>query len=223
LSDPADLLYCGEEEIMSKKILIVANGAPLDPVRARQIASRIDIIIAADGGARYCQETNIVPDYILGDFDSIPDNTKNTFPHAQLLHRPHQDFTDLQKALDFVMEMNPQKILVINSQGSRTDHAAVNLLIFQAFSQPQILEIYDDHGFMKILKPGDHFFKCQPDQTISLFSLQPISNLSLEGFLFTVREESFTPFFLGISNKTVAEEFSLHFTKGNLFIYWLNP
>ena len=208
---------------MSKKILIVANGAPLDPDKARQIASRADIIIAADGGARYCQEINLVPDFILGDFDSLPDNTENTFPLAQLLHRPQQDFTDLQKALDFSLKMNPQKLTVINSQGFRTDHAAVNLLIFQVFSQPQILEIYDDHGFMQILRPGDHEFKCQPDQTISLFSLQPISNLSLDGFLFPVRKKSFEPFFLGISNKTIAEKISLHFSAGNLFIYWLNP
>ncbi len=207
---------------MSKTILIVANGKSIDPVKAMEIASRADIIVAADGGALFCSEINLKPDFIIGDLDSVPETIMKSFPQEQLLQKKDQDLTDLQKALELALQLEAGRIMIINSQGFRTDHAAVNLLIFHSFSRSEILEIYDDFGVMRILLPGKHEFSCFRDQTISLFSLQKITGLTLKGFQFPLTEQSFTHPFIGISNRTISQKVSISFTTGKLFFYKLD-
>ena len=54
---------------------IFLNGAP-DSERVIQAAvERADLVVAADGGARFALAAGIVPDLIVGDMDSVKDDT----------------------------------------------------------------------------------------------------------------------------------------------------
>jgi thiamine pyrophosphokinase len=50
---------------------IFLNGAPDPPDLLRRIAGRADLVVAADGGARYALEAGVIPDLIVGDLDSL--------------------------------------------------------------------------------------------------------------------------------------------------------
>ncbi len=50
---------------------IFLNGAPDPPDLLRNVAGRVDLVVAADGGARYALDAGITPDLVLGDMDSL--------------------------------------------------------------------------------------------------------------------------------------------------------
>ena len=52
------------------KICIVLNGTLSNSEAFQHQIKQFDNVIAADGGANKCFEFGIVPDYIIGDFDS---------------------------------------------------------------------------------------------------------------------------------------------------------
>jgi thiamine pyrophosphokinase len=50
---------------------IFLNGAPDPPDLLRRVAGRADLVVAADGGARYALDAGVVPDLLVGDMDSL--------------------------------------------------------------------------------------------------------------------------------------------------------
>jgi thiamine pyrophosphokinase len=50
---------------------IFLNGAPDAPDLLQRIAGRANLVVAADGGARYALDAGVVPDLIVGDMDSL--------------------------------------------------------------------------------------------------------------------------------------------------------
>ncbi|MBA2533920.1 MAG: thiamine diphosphokinase [Rubrobacter sp.] len=50
---------------------IFLNGSPDSEPLIRAVASRADLVVAADGGARHALAAGIVPDQVVGDMDSL--------------------------------------------------------------------------------------------------------------------------------------------------------
>lgn len=50
---------------------IFLNGSPDSESLIQGVVSRADLVVAADGGARYALAAGIVPDLIVGDMDSL--------------------------------------------------------------------------------------------------------------------------------------------------------
>jgi len=71
---------------------------------------------------------------IIGDLDSIDAEIKQKFPN-QIINKPSQDFNDLTKAIDYFLENNVKKILILGATGGRDDHNLANLSILLKFSK----------------------------------------------------------------------------------------
>jgi thiamine pyrophosphokinase len=50
---------------------VFLNGAPDPPDLLRRVAGRADLVVAADGGARYALDAGVIPDLVVGDMDSL--------------------------------------------------------------------------------------------------------------------------------------------------------
>ena len=204
---------------MKKNIIaIIADGEPLPVDELQKVAMKCDKIIAADGAAEICRRAGIKPDYIIGDFDSITDELRKHFNAATFLERPDQDFTDLQKCMDFALELDPEKLLIVSPFGKRTDHAIGNLLFLSEYAKKVTMEIIDPYGKMRFLPAGKHGVKGRPGQTVSLLSLGAITNLTLSGFKYPVNNKNFNAF-AGVSNIYEQEKCSVQFDSGQLIIY----
>lgn len=206
------------ERKMEKNIIaIIADGEKVQNIG--KILEDADIIIAADGGANLCRAQQIAPDYIIGDLDSITLGNIEFFSESKFIEIPEQDHTDMQKALNYALSLNPTKIIVISAFGKRTDHSLGNILIFQNYDNSIPLEIYDNFGVMTFYTPGKYEFTLQPGQTISFFSLSPINNLSLKGFKYPVKNANYSKNFIGVSNVVINQKCTIEFQKGNLISY----
>ena len=203
---------------MEKNIIaIIANGEKVQNIG--EILNDADIVIAADGGANLCRSQKITPDYIIGDLDSITYENMEFFSDSKFIEITEQENTDLQKALDYALSLNPTKIIIISAFGKRTDHALGNILIFHNYDESIPLEVYDNFGVMTFYSPGKYELNFQLGQTISFFSLTPIEGLSLQGFKYPVVNVDYSSNFIGVSNIVNNQKCTIEFQQGKLISY----
>jgi thiamine pyrophosphokinase len=205
---------------LSEKIIaIVANGRPLESRLAIQIVKSASIIIAADGGTLACKKSGIKPDFIIGDFDSISRDLLNQYHDIEIIHIEDQNSTDMEKALNFATSLSPDRLIVLSAFGKRMDHTSANLFFLAEYNEKVPVQIYDNYGYMTILKEGKHIFKHKTGTIISFFSPYPVKNISLKGFRYNLQNQNYDPYFIGMSNVCEQEECIIEFESGRIFSY----
>ena len=84
-----------------------------------------DLIICADGGYDALVYTSIVPDVVIGDFDSL----KSSVPkEIEVVKYPtDKDKTDLEICIDYALERGCDTIFMLGALGGRIDHTIGSL------------------------------------------------------------------------------------------------
>ncbi|MDR2158233.1 MAG: thiamine diphosphokinase, partial [Holosporaceae bacterium] len=101
-------------------------------------------IVAADGAANTLIQNGIEPDIIIGDLDSVDDNTLLCRTHLKIDSQVHTDF---EKALNFIEEKSISPAIVMGVDGGYIDHVLGNISIF---SRTNFIAISKDIIFMTI-------------------------------------------------------------------------
>lgn len=136
-----------------------------------------DLIIAADGGARYCLELGLTPHVVVGDFDSLDPASLKSLEQAgvELERYPERkDFTDLELALQHACQRGADEILVLAALGGRWDQTLANLLLpaSQALCCTRITLI-DGAQEIHLLRAGERLdLQGRPGDTVSLIPLK---------------------------------------------------
>ncbi len=141
------------------RAVIFANGVLASQAAARAAISTGDIIIAADGGARYCRLLGLTPDYIIGDFDSLAAQELETFQAdgSQVIRHPaRKDYTDLELSVRHARLLGADEIIVLGALGARWDQTLANLLLPAAddFAGAQV-RLLDGNQEVVLLRGGD--------------------------------------------------------------------
>ena len=200
-------------------VVIFANGEKINEDLVKNYLPRGAVIVSADGGGNICAELGIEPDYLIGDFDSISPLNRERFVNTQIIPAPDQNHTDMQKALEFVLELNPQRIIIFGAYGLRKDHAVGNLLIFHDYAEKIPLEIIDNYGRMTFLGAGSHKLTGLKDKTVSLISFYPVKGLTERNFKYNLENVNLSRSFLGVSNVAKADLCEVEFSEGMLIFY----
>ena len=210
---------------MPKSIaLIIANSLLPAAAILEECRKRADVIVCADGGANRARERDLVPDFIVGDLDSILPETRAAFPQTQYIHRPNQDATDLEKTLQFAIEQGMQKVLLVGITGLRFDHQICNLNIAEKFCDRLAIEIHDDFGVGTFLNAARREmslrFEAFVGQQISLFAFRRAEGIVTEGLKYPLQNEGLEWAVRdGLSNEATGSEVKIRLRKGVLFIY----
>ena len=113
------------------KAIVVADGEP-DPRDADQLAET-DLIVAADGGARWLDAIGIRPHLLSGDLDSIETDLLDRLETAGVrVDRYPTDkvASDAELALAEAIASGADEIVVLGALGGeRLDHELANLLL----------------------------------------------------------------------------------------------
>lgn len=119
-------------------------------------------LVAADGGANYVVNKGLNPLAVIGDFDSVSENTKKQLPDSLLFPIEEQDSTDFEKCL---RNIAAPLILAVGFSGDRQDHqlAAYNALV--RFPQHRCILI----GLNELV------FLCPPSLSLDLPAGCPVS------------------------------------------------
>ena len=115
------------------KVIIIANGKIENKQFYQQLLQQAEVIICADGGANHTRDLGIVPNYVIGDMDSINNNLLKELQQnkqCKIIIDPNQDKTDLELAIELAESLHPQEIIIIGGIGERLDHTLANIISF---------------------------------------------------------------------------------------------
>ena len=119
-----------------KRAVIFANGNLSDLSQAKNIITNEDCLIAADGGVKHVLKLGLIPQIIIGDFDSTPKNifkkigrTRRSAPTKIIKYPRKKNKTDFELAIDHCLEKKFQEIIIFGIFGDRIDHLLANILL----------------------------------------------------------------------------------------------
>ena len=185
-----------------------------------------DLVIAADAGYRICQAEGIVPDLLLGDFDSM--DAPADFP---ALHRlpVEKDDTDTLAALRWGLAQGCTEFHIYGGTGGRRlDHTLANL---------QSLLFLRRRGARGFLYDDDLLWTAIENETltlprevewglVSVFCLgDRAEGVDLQGLQYPLTDGTLTPDFpVGVSTHFAAPSATVSVRRGALAVGWqLSP
>jgi thiamine pyrophosphokinase len=203
------------------RALIFVNGELYNPGAARAIVQPEDVIIAADGGARHALALGVIPNAIIGDFDSLSEAEVRVFSDMGvhiLRFPPSKDETDLELALAHAVRAGHDPIIIIGANGGRLDQAIGNISLL---SNPEFTDSdvrIDDGVTEAFFVTAESSIYGKPGDTISLLPWgSPVEGVCTDGLVYPLNKETLLPHLTrGISNQMLAETAKVSLKRGML-------
>lgn len=154
-------------------------------------------IIAADAGYRHLDTRAIVPNIVIGDFDSLgyvpkedkqasvqlkEDVDKGNIHNMRVMQYPQdKDKTDLELAIDEALNMKPQILMIYGALGKRMDQtiSSIQMLSHIADHRVGVFCVGDKESCVVVNGPSEFGLGIPQvegiDKTLSVFSLTDVS------------------------------------------------
>ena len=205
---------------MYKTALILGNGEPPSRELINQLIGWDTLLLCADGGADTAKRYDLVPDYIIGDLDSISrESSAGVDPTHIIRVDADNTGTDIQKVLRHAVALGISEAALLGFTGRRTDHLLWNLSVFKTFAEQIALRIVDEYCDLRLI--GQRIrFRATIGQKISLCPLNgPVDGITTTGLKFALQNESLVPGLRdGISNEVVADIVEIEVERGDLLL-----
>ena len=178
-----------------------------------------DLTVAADGGIAHLEKLGIVPDVILGDFDSL-----GYVPQGAQVFPVEKDDTDVMLAIRHGLDAGFREFLIYGgTEGKRPDHTVANL---QALA---FLRAEGARGYLigrtqvaTVIEKETAVFSAGSSGILSVFCLgKDASGVTLRGLQYPLEDGVLTSDFpLGVSNHFVGKEAGITVKNGKLLLMW---
>jgi thiamine pyrophosphokinase len=173
--------------------LIIANGEACNNDILGQLLEWSPTILVLDGAIDRVLALGIKINYLLGDFDSGQNHNQilDIQSDIEIIHTPNQDKTDLEKAIEFLLEKGYNAANIIWATGRRADHTISNMTNLVRYRTQIKLVMIDNHS--KIFPLANTFEKWYPKgSTISLIPIGIATGIKTKGLLYNLNNESLT-------------------------------
>ena len=108
------------------------------------------ITVAVDGGIRFFRRNKILPDILIGDFDSSPKLSKNYLSKIEVITHPKiKDKTDSQLAVELSLERGAQQLEICGAlSNSEIDHTLGNIFLLDLINKYKIKKQANISGYI---------------------------------------------------------------------------
>lgn len=184
-------------------------------------------LIAADRGVEFFMGTDLEPDVVVGDFDSLSaEGAKymETLKHTEIRRlKPEKDDSDTQSAANYAIEQGTERIMILGATGNRIDHLMANfgLLMLGKIKQVQIV-LVDAYNYMSLIESGMILKKEEQfGKYVSFFPIEgEVTGLTLKGFKYPLNSYTLKVEDSGltVSNEISDPEAEVTFETGKLLM-----
>ena len=187
--------------------------------RLAQPIENEDFVLAADGGLRHTEKLGLIPNEILGDFDSLGFTPQgaNVFP-------VEKDDTDAMLAVRRGLTLGYREFVLYGSlDGPRLDHTIANFQTLQFLAERDAVGYLvglDD--ILTVVKDGSLTFPVGCEGTVSVFCLgRDAKGVTIEGLHYPLENGTLTAGFpLGVSNHFTGKRARISVEDGSLLVLW---
>ncbi len=184
-----------------------------------------DFVIAADAGYRTCRALGIVPDLLLGDFDSMDQPTD--FAHVERVP-VEKDDTDTMLAIKTALDKGCKEIYLYGGTGGkRLDHTLANLQSLLYLRRRGARGYLYDNDFVWTVIENETLTVARTVEwgLLSAFCLgDRAEGITETGLQYPLADAVLTAEFpLGVSNHIVAPEAAVSVRSGALAVGWQLP
>lgn len=209
------------------KYLIVSGGHAADDFVMDVIKQGgFEVVIAADSGMDFLYRTGIMPDLIVGDFDSAGSEALDYFRQFEQIDmcvlNPQKDDTDTEFAIREAIRRGADDITIVGGTGTRIDHVLGNICLLGIGLEERVeINLLDEHNRIRMI---DRSLELRREEQYGKYiSLVPFSNkvtgVTLTGLKYPLTDYTMGGYnSLGISNEIVDEVATISLTSGQLLV-----
>lgn len=182
---------------------LVLSGGPVDQSFARAYLERekehgqgFQKVIAVDAGMETAQALNLIPDMIVGDFDTVRRPVLDYYRQMEHIvwdvHQPEKDETDTELALSKACALGCSEIMILGATGGRADHMLGNIhLLFPCLQRGIHACLLDPQNKIYLLDGPKEFEKANVwGKYISFLPLtMKVRGITLDGFKYPLHEK----------------------------------
>lgn len=214
---------------MSETLIISGGSLDIDFACNYLKNHSFEHIIAVDGGLESAMKMNLVPGYIVGDFDTVSKDILDSYrTNPNILFRqfnPEKDFTDTHSAINLAIELGTLSITILGGIGTRMDHSLANIQLLQMPLEQGIdAVIINSHNRIRLLgvKRKEIELKKSEYKYVSIIPMSEcITGLTLTGMKYPLRnyemyiEQAIS---LGVSNEIIEEPAVVKLKSGKIVL-----
>jgi len=203
---------------------IFLNGSSDSPDLLRYVARRADLIVAADGGARYALEAGVVPDLVVGDMDSLGEDLAREVERrgASLERHPvRKDKMDGHLAVLAARERGATEADLLCAVGGRLGALfAVTHILLVAERIGLRSTVVAERGRIFAIEAGSRTVLGVQQDSVSIFPLSgPATGVTLEGMEYPLENATLEPAdTIGFHNELIGKEARVSVREGALLV-----
>lgn len=207
-----------------KAILICGGTLTAAFLREFIAACKNAVVYAVDGGLTVADEAGIVPDYLIGDFDTAPEALVKRYESrcVTVRHKPEKDATDTELAADAAMKNGATELFLLGAVGSRMDHTMANVhMLYHVLKQGKKAWIVNENNRLSLHAVS--FMEKKENLFGRYVSFLPffgeVTGVTLRGFKYPLYEKTLMAgSSIGISNEVLEETIEVTFLDGYLLM-----
>tara|TARA_B100000941_G_scaffold67045_1_gene44800 strand:+ start:10 stop:642 length:633 start_codon:yes stop_codon:yes gene_type:complete len=198
----------------NKKYSVILNGNFPKESSLINMINDSEFIIAVDGAANKLIDLEIIPDVIIGDFDSLQ---ATRIKRIKLVETSDQNKTDFRKTLDWCIEKNILNISIFGISGESEDHFLGNYYTLNDFSNKIEWIAFTDFS---IIKPciRKKEFESYKGQKVSLFSMKGDTLVSSKNLEYPLDSYLLTPSDNAVRNISISNKFIIE-SSNNILVF----
>lgn len=166
----------------------------------------------------------MIPDYILGDFDSIDKKVLEKYKTQKIKInelKPEKDFTDTEEAINLAIKLKSSEFVIIGAIGTRIDHLLANINVLKIALDNNIkAKIINEHNEIELINNELIIEKNNLYKYISIMPLTTqVEGITITGMKYPLENYTLTiGNSLGVSNEQIEKTAKIKVKDGILIV-----
>lgn len=205
-----------------KRALLISGGRQVSKELIEKYSDRF--ILVADGGAKLLKKYELEADLLLGDLDSIDEESLDYVKKHSIKIKKFptkKDFTDTALCLDYLFDEGYDDLIILGALGTRLDHELANLFYLKkAYRRGISAKIIDNYNEIIYVEEGEYEFYKSDKKYFSLISVSDKMNFTTKGLYYEVKNlevNSENPS-RAVSNEMLADKAIIKINYGAAFV-----